>query len=153
MRLLHIMSAFQGAVNAKPDDRMYDVLPVYHASGGIAALGPCFLSGGSLVVRSKFSAGEFWDDCHRYKPTVFQYIGELCRYLLNTAEHPHERDHHLRIAIGNGLRPEIWPKFQARFRMPHIMEFYGASVGQLGTLKYVGTFVCIVRRPSFARKV
>ena len=52
MRLLHIMSAFQGAVNGEPDDRMYDVLPLYHSSGGIAALGPPFLGGGSLVVRS-----------------------------------------------------------------------------------------------------
>src|SRR6185503_41944 len=73
MRLLHIMSAFQGAVNAKPEDRMYDVLPLYHSAGGIAALGPPFLGGGSLVLRNKFSATEFWDDCHRYKPTVFQY--------------------------------------------------------------------------------
>ena len=103
------MSAFQGAVNAGPDDRMYDVLPLYHSAGGICALGPVLLTGASVVTREKFSATEFWDDCHRYKPTVFQYIGELCRYLLNTAEHPHERDHHLRIAIGNGLRPKSGP--------------------------------------------
>ncbi len=153
MRLLHIMSAFQGAVNAKADDRMYDVLPLYHSSGGIAALGPPFLSGGSLVVRSKFSAGEFWDDCHRYKPTVFQYIGELCRYLLNTAEHPHEHDHLLRIAIGNGLRPEIWPKFQARFGIPHIMEFYGATEGNVGMINYDGKVGAIGRVPWYARSV
>jgi len=153
MRLLHIMCSFQGAVNAKADDRMYDVLPLYHSSGGIAALGPTFLSGGSLVVRSKFSAGEFWDDCHRYNPTVFQYIGELCRYLLNTAEHPHERDHHLRIAIGNGLRPEIWPKFQARFRIPHIMEFYGATEGNVGMINYDGKVGAIGRVPWYARSI
>jgi len=153
MRLLHIMSAFQGAVNAKPEDRMYDVLPLYHSAGGIAALGPPFLSGGSVVVRSKFSAGEFWDDCHRYKPTVFQYIGELCRYLLNTPEHPHERDHALRIAIGNGLRPEIWPKFQARFRIPHIMEFYGATEGNVGMINYDGKIGAIGRIPWYARGI
>jgi fatty-acyl-CoA synthase len=68
MRLLHIMSAFQGAVNAGPDDRMYDVLPLYHSSGGIAALGPPFLGGGSVVLRGKFSATEFWEDCRRYRP-------------------------------------------------------------------------------------
>ena len=153
MRLLHIMSAFQGAVNAKPEDRMYDVLPLYHSAGGIAALGPPLLSGGSLVVRSKFSAGEFWDDCHRYQPTVFQYIGELCRYLLNTPEHPHERDHRLRIAIGNGLRPEIWPKFQARFGIPHIMEFYGATEGNVGMINYDGKVGAIGRVPWYARGI
>jgi fatty-acyl-CoA synthase len=153
MRLLHIMSAFQGAVNAGPDDRMYDVLPLYHSSGGIAALGPPFLGGGALVVRNRFSATEFWDDCHRYKPTVFQYIGELCRYLLNTPPHTHERDHHLRVVIGNGLRPEIWPKFQARFQIPHIMEFYGATEGNVGMINYDGKVGAIGRVPWYARSI
>jgi fatty-acyl-CoA synthase len=153
MRLLHIMSAFQGAVNAGHDDRMYDVLPLYHSAGGIAALGPPFLGGGSLVVRSRFAATEFWDDCHRYRPTVFQYIGELCRYLLNTPAHPHEHDHRLRIAIGNGLRPEIWPKFQARFRIPHIMEFYGATEGNVGMINYDGKVGAVGRVPWYARNI
>jgi fatty-acyl-CoA synthase len=153
MRVLHIMSSFQGAVNAGPEDRMYDVLPLYHSAGGIAALGPPFIGGGSLVVRSRFSATEFWDDCHRYQPTVFQYIGELCRYLLNTPEHRHERDHRLRIAIGNGLRPEIWPKFQARFKIPHIMEFYGATEGNVGMINYDGKVGAIGRVPWYARNI
>jgi fatty-acyl-CoA synthase len=153
MRLLHIMSAFQGAVNGGPEDRMYDVLPLYHSAGGIAALGPSFLGGGSLVVRSRFSATEFWDDCHRYRPTLFQYIGELCRYLLNTPEHRHERDHRLRIAIGNGLRPEIWPKFQARFNIPRIMEFYGATEGNVGMINYDGKVGAIGRVPWYARSI
>ncbi len=153
MRMLHIMSAFQGAVNASAEDRMYDVLPLYHSAGGLAALGPPFLSGGSLVVKSKFSATEFWDDCVRYKPTVFQYIGELCRYLLNTPENPRERKHNLKIAIGNGLRPEIWPRFQARFQIPHIMEFYGATEGNVGMINYDGHVGAIGRVPWYARTV
>jgi fatty-acyl-CoA synthase len=153
MRVLHIMSAFQGAVNAGRKDRMYNVLPLYHSSGGIAALGPPFLGGGSMVVRSKFSASEFWDDCHRYQPTLFHYIGELCRYLLNTPEHPHERDHRLRIAIGNGLRPEIWPRFQDRFRIPHIMEFYGATEGNVGMINYDGQIGAVGRIPWYARSI
>jgi fatty-acyl-CoA synthase len=153
MRLLHILSAFQGAVNAKADDRMYDVLPLYHSAGGIAALGPVFLGGASVVVKRKFSATEFWDDCNRYQPTVFQYIGELCRYLLNQPERPHERDHRLRIAIGNGMRPEIWPKFQARFNIPHIMEFYGATEGNVGMINYDGKVGAIGRVPWYARTI
>ncbi|HEX3485860.1 MAG TPA: long-chain-acyl-CoA synthetase, partial [Micropepsaceae bacterium] len=153
MRLIHIMSAFQGAVNGGAEDRMYDVLPLYHSAGGIAALGPPFLGGGSVVVRSRFSATEFWDDCHRYRPTLFQYIGELCRYLLNTPDHPHERDHRLRVAIGNGLRPEIWPKFQQRFQIPHIMEFYGATEGNVGMINYDGKIGAIGRVPRYARGI
>jgi fatty-acyl-CoA synthase len=153
MRMLHMLSAFQGAVNAGPEDRMYDVLPLYHSAGGICALGPVFLGGASVVVREKFSAHEFWEDCARYKPTLFQYIGELCRYLLNTPEDPLERQHTLRIAIGNGLRPEIWPKFQERFRIPHIMEFYGATEGNVGMINYDGRVGAIGRVPWYARSV
>jgi len=153
MRLLHIMMSFQGAVNGTPNDRMYDVLPLYHSAGGLCALGPPLLAGGSVVLRDKFSATEFWDDCYRYKPTLFQYIGELCRYLLNSPEHEHERDHNLRIAIGNGLRPEIWPKFQARFRIPHIMEFYGATEGNVGMINYDGKVGAIGRVPRYMRNI
>jgi fatty-acyl-CoA synthase len=153
MRVLHIMAAFQGAVNGRPSDRMYNVLPLYHSAGGICALGPVLLGGGSMVVREKFSASEFWDDCYRYKPTLFQYIGELCRYLLNTPQAAHERDHALRIAIGNGLRQEIWPKFQERFRIPRIMEFYGATEGNVGMINYDGKVGSIGRVPWYARAI
>ncbi len=153
MRLLHIMTAFPGAVNGTPEDRMYVALPLYHSAGGIAALGPAFLSGGSVVIRSKFSAGEFWDDCHRYRPTLFQYIGELCRYLLNAPPHPLERSHYLRIAVGNGLRPEIWARFQARFQIPRIMEFYGATEGNVGMINYDGKVGAIGRLPWYVRRI
>ena len=153
MRVLHIMMSFQGGVNASARDRMYDVLPLYHSSGGLCAIGPVLLPGASIVLRTKFSATEFWDDCARYRPTVFQYIGELCRYLLNTPEHPFERGHQLCIAIGNGLRPEIWARFQARFAIPHIMEFYGATEGNVGMISYDGHVGAIGRVPWYARSV
>ena len=35
-----------------------------------------------MVLRKKFSASQFWDDCRKYNVTIIQYIGELCRYLL-----------------------------------------------------------------------
>jgi fatty-acyl-CoA synthase len=59
----------------------------------------------------------------------------------------------LRIAIGNGLRPEIWPKFQARFRIPHIMEFYGATEGNVGMINYDGKIGAIGRIPWYARGI
>ena len=46
--------------------------------------------------------------------TALQYIGELCRYLLAVEPSPAEKKHKIRIAIGNGLRPEIWDTFQKR---------------------------------------
>lgn len=35
------------------------------------------------MLKKKFSASQFWSDCRRNHVTIFQYIGELCRYLCN----------------------------------------------------------------------
>ena len=40
----------------------------------------------------------------------------------------------LRLAIGNGLRPDIWVDFQKRFNIDVIGEFYAATEGNTGVL-------------------
>ena len=126
-----MMYGFAGALASRASDCMYIPLPLYHSSGGICAVGVALTAGGSMVIRRKFSVQEFWDDVSKYRVTLFQYIGELCRYLLNAPPHPLERAHHMRAITGNGLRPEIWPAFQARFKIPKIVEFYGATEGNV----------------------
>jgi fatty-acyl-CoA synthase len=143
------MHGFAGALGARASDRIYDVLPLYHSAGGICAVGVALTCGGSVVLRRKFSVHEFWDDCVRYRPTFFQYIGELCRYLLNAPASPRERDHHLRAIIGNGLRPEIWKPFQTRFAIPKIIEFYGATEGNVSMLNYDGKVGAVGRIPDY----
>lgn len=151
MRMLFMMYGFAGGLDAQESDRMYDALPLYHSTGGICALGPAFTTGGSLVIRRKFSVTEFWNDIYRYKPTFFQYIGELCRYLLNAPAGPHETDHNIRCITGNGLRPEIWPAFQTRFAIPKIIEFYGATEGNVSMLNYDGKVGAVGRIPRYMR--
>lgn len=56
-----------------------------------------------------------------------QYIGEICRYLLNQPRRDSERQHRVRMALGNGLRQSIWEEFMTRFNIPQIAEFYGAT--------------------------
>jgi len=152
VRLLGIMATFSAAANAKSSDRMYIPLPLYHSSGGVCAVGSTLTVGGSVILRRKFSAHEFWDDVCRYEATMFQYIGELCRYMLNTPVHPLERKHHLRLAVGNGLRPEVWPVFQKRFKIPRVLEFYGATEGNIALMNFDGTQGAVGRIPSWAKK-
>jgi fatty-acyl-CoA synthase len=148
-----MMYGFAGALNARETDRMYDTLPLYHSTGGVCAVGVALTTGGSLVIRRKFSVHEFWNDCHRYGPTFFQYIGELCRYLLNAPPGPHEKDHAIRAITGNGLRPEIWDAFKERFAIPKIIEFYGATEGNVSMLNYDGKKGAVGRVPSYVRKI
>jgi len=140
---------FAGLMNAKPSDRMYNCLPMYHSIGGVAAVGSVLVAGGSVFVREKFSAREFWDDVVRFDCTLFQYIGELCRYLVKAAPHPLERAHQLRLACGNGLRLDVWRGFETRFHIPRILEFYAATEGNVTLFNVEGKPGAIGRAPSF----
>uniref|UniRef100_A0A3Q3MGV9 Long-chain-fatty-acid--CoA ligase n=1 Tax=Mastacembelus armatus TaxID=205130 RepID=A0A3Q3MGV9_9TELE len=109
------------------DDIIYNCLPLYHSAGAIMGVGQCLLFGLTAVIRRKFSASRFWDDCVKYNCTVIQYIGEICRYLLAQPVRPSEAHHRVRIAFGNGLRPSVWKEFVQRFRIRRVGEFYGAT--------------------------
>jgi fatty-acyl-CoA synthase len=152
LRMQMMMQAFSVSTSATAKDIMYVVLPLYHTSGGICAIGAVFAVGGAVVLRRKFSVSHFWEDCAKYKPTLFQYIGELCRYLLNAPPHPLETAHSLRLIIGNGLRPEIWPTFKSRFKIPKIVEFYGATEGNVALLNFDGKVGAVGRIPGYMRK-
>lgn len=135
-----------------PNDRMYICLPLYHSAGGMMAAGGGLFAGGALVLSKKFSAKRFWSDCAQHEVTTFQYIGELCRYLLNSPSHPDERRHKVRVVMGNGLRPEVWTPFQERFGIDRIVEFYGATEGNLPIFNIPGRVGAVGYLPGFARK-
>jgi fatty-acyl-CoA synthase len=128
-RILQWSLWFAGLGDYQASDRMYNCLPMYHSVGGIAAIGSVLAAGGSVFIAEKFSASRFWSDVVRSECTLFEYIGELCRYLVNAPFSPEERRHRLRLCCGNGLRAEIWTKFRERFNIPRIIEFYAASEG------------------------
>ncbi len=153
MRLLFMMTGFWGALKPTQSDRIYNPLPLYHATGGVCAVGLALGRGGALIIKKRFSVSEFWNDLHKYDATIFVYIGELCRYLLNAPPGPHEKDHHVRAITGNGLRPEIWREFQTRFAIPRIVEFYGATEGNVAMLNYDGTIGAVGRVPEYAEKL
>jgi len=148
-RLMQWSFWFAGLMNTGPDDRMYDCLPLYHSVGGVVATGAVLVRGGSVVIRDKFSVREFWDDVVNWDCTLFQYIGELCRYLVNAPDAPREKQHRLRLCCGNGLRADIWQKFQDRFAMPKILEFYAATEGNISLYNVEGKVGAIGRVPSF----
>ena len=148
-RIMLASYGFAGVMNTKASDRMYNCLPMYHTVGGLCAVGSLLVNGGSVFVRERFSASEFWDDIVRHDCTMMQYIGELCRYLVNSPPNPNETKHRLRIACGNGLRPDIWEEFKTRFRIPLILEFYAATEGNVLMFNFEGKTGAIGRLPWF----
>ena len=140
---------FAGLTNASVSDRLYNCLPMYHSVGGVVAVGSMLVSGGAVVIRERFSASRFWDDIVAERCTIFQYIGELCRYLVKTQPHPRERQHKLRLCCGNGLSGEVWEMFQQRFAVPRILEFYAATEGSVSLYNCEGKPGAIGRVPPF----
>jgi len=148
-RLMQWSRWFAGLMDAQPSDRMYNCLPMYHSVGGVVATGAMLVSGGSVVIRERFSATRFWDDIAANDCTVFQYIGELCRYLVNLPPHPRETAHKLRLSCGNGLRPDVWGEFRRRFAIPRNLEFYAATEANFSLYNCEGEPGSIGRIPSF----
>jgi fatty-acyl-CoA synthase len=146
-RILNWGGWFAGLTGASPVDRLYDCLPLFHSVGGIVA--PCSMlsAGASVVVSDKFSVGHFWSDIARWDCTLFQYIGELCRYLLKAPASEFETSHRLRLACGNGLRGDIWESFQSRFAITRILEFYAATEGNFSLYNVEGKPGAIGRIP------
>ncbi|HTT74512.1 MAG TPA: long-chain-acyl-CoA synthetase [Candidatus Binataceae bacterium] len=148
-RLMQWSYWFAGLMNTQSTDRMLNCLPMYHSVGGVAAIFPVIINGGSVVIRPRFSSSRFWDDVASYDCTLFQYIGELCRYLVNAPPHPRETDHRLRLCCGNGLRAGVWDEFKGRFRIPQILEFYASTEGNVSLYNCEGKPGAIGRVPSF----
>ena len=146
-RILNWGGWFAGLTDAAPDDRLYNCLPVYHSVGGIVAPCSMLFAGGSVASAEKFSATNFWSDLVRFDCTLFQYIGELCRYLLKAPVSEFENQHRLRLACGNGLRGDIWEAFQSRFAIPRILEFYAATEGNFSLYNVEGKVGAIGRIP------
>jgi len=140
---------FAGMMDAGPEDRLYNCLPMYHSVGGVVASGAVLLAGGAVILREKFSASGFWTDVAQSGATIFQYIGELCRYLLKSdgALAPHS----LRLMCGNGLSADVWDAFQARFHIPQVLEFYAATEGNFSLYNAEGKVGAIGRVPGFLK--
>ena len=131
-RWLAALAIFGGlGLRLKGSDTLYSCLPLYHNNALTVAVGSVINSGATLALGKSFSASRFWDEVIATEATAFIYIGEICRYLLNQPAKPTDRAHNVRLIAGNGLRPEIWDEFTARFGIARVCEFYAASEGNM----------------------
>ncbi len=148
-RILQWALWFSGMLDIQPEDRIYNCLPMYHSIGGVLVPGAALVSGSSVVLRESFSASRFWDDVTRWDCTMFQYIGEFCRYLLHAPPASDHRNHRIRIACGNGMSADVWRAFQERFQIPRILEFYASTEGGLSLFNVEGEPGAIGRIPPY----
>lgn len=132
LRWIKAYSAF-GLTTLRLNDKdiLYVPLPLIHGTAMLVCWSSVLAGGAAMVIKNKFSVSDFWKDIKYYNATGFGYIGEMCRYLLNTDEHPLEKNNSLQKMIGNGMRPEIWQQFKQRFDIEQVAEFYASSEGNI----------------------
>lgn len=169
---------FAVAARLTTEDRVYCALPLYHSAAGMVGVCGCVLAGSCLVVRPKFSASAFASDLRDHRCTVVQYIGEFARYALSaepdetsetelrrrrrtsgsrrwwwrtlaSSRGESSRWNGVRVAFGNGMRPEIWEPFQRRFGIGNVVEFYASTEGNANILNNTGKVGSIGCVPNF----
>ena len=125
-------------------DRFYTCMPMYHSSGFILGFCTCLMKATTFVLGHRFSTKAFWHDVRQADATVIQYVGETLRYLLaapsvTDPKRPGrnlDKENNVRMAFGNGLRPDVWDKFKQRFDVETVAEFYAATEGTGGCWNY-----------------
>jgi acyl-CoA synthetase (AMP-forming)/AMP-acid ligase II len=122
----------------EPGDVIYNCLPLFHSNALLIALSSVVSHGSTLALGRRFSAGGFWRDIHRFEATGFNYIGEMCRYLVNTPPGDRDRGHGVRVIVGQGLQADVWTALQARFAIPRIVEMYASTEGNIATINLAG---------------
>ena len=63
-----------------------------------------------------------------------------------------ERNHKVRVAIGNGVRTDIWSEFISRFGNIQVRELYAATEGNIGFINYTSK-IGAVGRVNFVHRV
>ncbi|KUI64170.1 Fatty acid transporter protein [Cytospora mali] len=127
-------------IKTRPGEVFYTCMPLYHSSGSILCFSNALLMGATVALGAKFSTRTFWREVRQYNATIIQYVGETLRYLLAAPSEINpktgqdmDKQHRVRVALGNGLRPDVWNRFKERFGVEYIAEFYGATEGSFAT--------------------
>ncbi|KAL4784573.1 hypothetical protein BJX76DRAFT_347700 [Aspergillus varians] len=124
-------------------DRVFTCMPLYHSSASILGFLVSLVVGSTFIVGRQFSARNFMKEVRQNDATVVQYVGETLRYLLaaptetdSVTGEDLDKKHKVRLAYGNGLRPDVWNRFKERFNVPTVAEFYAATEGSAGTWNF-----------------
>lgn len=151
MRWLSSGDVMEVTLGATCEDVFYCCLPLYHGAAATSVTSTALRAGASIVMRRRFSVSEFWRDVNRHGVSVFQYIGEICRYLLNRPVQPGEREHSLRCMLGAGLTPESWQRWVERFGAIPVFEGWGATEANTALINVDNHIGSCGRVPDWSR--
>lgn len=144
---------FPRAMHITKDSNIYTSMPLYHGTASILGVLPALISNGTISIGHKFSLSSYWTQVKLCKCNSIQYVGEVCRYLVDSKKTLNEDECYgkIKLAYGNGLRPDIWMKLKDRFGIFAIGEFYSSSEAPFATTcyEYNGIGIGAIRNNGF----
>jgi crotonobetaine/carnitine-CoA ligase len=104
------------------DDVLYSPLPLFYSMGLLRGVLSVAITGGSIVLRDRFSVSAYWDEARRTGATVGHTVFSLPAMLKSQPPAPSDRDHRLRCMFNARHDPEFEDRFGVR-----LIEGYGLT--------------------------
>lgn len=126
--LMTSLSNITASYNLTPDDRAMVVMPLFHVHGLIGVSLSSLLSGGSLVIPSRFSASTFWQDQAYSQSTWYSAVPTIHQILLMRADSDNAPEKSFRFirSCSAALAPSVFSDLENRFGAP-VLEAYGMT--------------------------
>lgn len=116
----------QKTYELSPKDRTLLVMPLFHVHGLLAGFLAPLLSGGSVIVPSKFSATEFWQDFNAHNATWYTAVPTIHQILLkNPPPSPKPSIRFIR-SCSSPLSPKTFHELEKTFGAP-VLEAYAMT--------------------------
>ncbi|XP_031698487.1 very long-chain acyl-CoA synthetase-like, partial [Anarrhichthys ocellatus] len=100
-----------------------------------------------------FTVSQFQQLSIMYFCNICKMLDLLIFFFYVTMQKENDKEHKVRMAIGNGIRAEIWREFLNRFGNIQVREFYASTEGNVGFINYAGKIGAIGRVNFFHQKL
>jgi acyl-CoA synthetase (AMP-forming)/AMP-acid ligase II len=110
------------------EDVSHCVMPLFHVHGLVASTLATLVSGGTVLVPSRFSASTFWAESARHGASWYSAVPTIHQVLLARARAGERPEHVLRFArsCSSALPEPVWQEFESSFGIP-LVEAYGMT--------------------------
>jgi crotonobetaine/carnitine-CoA ligase len=112
-------------LGVRAGDVLATSLPLFH-SNALGAFCQALLHGATLDVQPRFSASAFWQRLVDSGATVTYLLGAMVSILLRRPPSPHDRAHHVRVALAPATARELYAPFEQRFGIT-LLDAWGST--------------------------
>ncbi|KAI1402033.1 acetyl-CoA synthetase-like protein [Hypoxylon fuscum] len=124
--LTRTMKNIQATYQLTAQDRTMLVMPLFHVHGLLCALLAPLYSGGSMIVPTKFSASDFWQEFTAHGANWYTAVPTIHQILLkNPTPNPLPKIRFIR-SCSSPLSPTVFHQLEEKFKAP-VLEAYAMT--------------------------